>query len=84
MNVCDLDSPSGRLARAFAELKQSLAEVRETWNDDTARRFDQEHLREIPARLHLLVTAVDRLAGEVRQAERDCSDRPDDSDAPLR
>jgi uncharacterized protein YukE len=78
MTLCDLDSGIGRLSRAFAELKERVVDVKSQWNDETLRQFEEAHLRELPARMQLLVTAVERLADFVNQAERECADeRPE-------
>jgi len=78
MTLCDLDSGLGRLSRAFAELKERLADVKSEWNDATLQQFEEAHLRELPSRMQLLVTAIGRLSDVVAQAERECADeRPE-------
>lgn len=75
MSLCDLETGTGRIAQAFGRLKDRLKDVREQWTDDTLRRFEQDHLREIPNRLRLLLSAMEQLNGTLAQAERDCADR---------
>lgn len=74
MKLCDLDSGLGRLSRAFATFKERLADVKTEWNDARLEQFEKDHLREIPSRLQLLVTALDRLNDVIAQAERECAD----------
>ena len=78
MTICDLDSGVGQLSRAFADLKERLVDIKAEWNDATLQQFEQVHLREIPSRMQLLVTAIERLSDFVDQAERDCADQPDE------
>ena len=78
MTICDLNSGAGQLKEAFGQLKERWAAVQSQWRDDAGRDFEQMHLREIPARLQLMMTAVQRLSEALAQAERDCRDRDDE------
>ena len=75
MMRCDLDSGVGRLTKSLAELRERVQDVKTQWNDATMQQFEDNHLREIPARMRLLATAIERLSEVVAQAERECSDR---------
>jgi hypothetical protein len=77
MKVCDLNSGLGQLSHAFSRLKDRLAETKSDWNDGARRQFEQNHLSEIPARMQLLIAAVQRLSEVLEKAERDCEDRPE-------
>ena len=79
MKVCDLNTGLGRLAEGFSQLKDRLAEVKTQWNDEAIRQFEKNHLQEIPARMQLMLAAVQRLAEVVERAERECEDRPEES-----
>lgn len=74
MTICDLDGGIGRLSRAFKELKERLADIKSEWNDTTLQQFEENHLRDLPPRMQLLVTAIGRLSETIAQAERDCAD----------
>jgi hypothetical protein len=74
MKICDLNTGLGQLAHAHAKLRDRMADVKEQWNDEALRQFEKDHLEELPARLQLLVTAVQHLAEILEQAERDCEE----------
>ena len=75
MTICDLDSGVGQLSRAFTELKERLADVKSDWNDSRLQQFEQAFLTDVPSRMQLLVTAIERLSDFVDQAERECADQ---------
>lgn len=76
--ICDLESGVGKVSRAWADLKERLTDVKTEWNDATMRQFEEAYLRELPSRMQLLITAIDRLSDVIVQAERDCADeRPE-------
>jgi len=77
VRICDLNSGLGQLSHAFSQLKDRLAETKSSWDDGTRRQFEQNHLNEIPARMQLLVAAVQRLSEVLEKAERDCEDQPE-------
>lgn len=79
MRICDLNSGLGQLSQAYGKLKQRVVETREVWSDDAFRKFDQQRLNEIPARLQVLAAAVNRLAEILSDAERECGEPRDDS-----
>lgn len=75
MRICDLNSGLGQLSHAFSQLKDRLADSKADWDDASRRQFEQNHLAEIPARMQLLVAAVQRLNEVLEKAEKDCDDR---------
>jgi len=79
MRVCDLNTGVGKLSQAYSKLKEQWAQTQVHWQDDTCRRFEEEHLREIPARLQFLLAGVQRLAEVLEKAERECEDRADEA-----
>jgi hypothetical protein len=79
MRICDLNSGLGQLSQAYGKLRERLAETREVWTDDAFRKFDQQRLNEIPARLQVLAAAVNRLSEILSEAERECGEPRDDS-----
>jgi hypothetical protein len=64
------------MAHAAALLQTEWTAAKTHWNDAASRQFEEQHLREIPARLQLFVAAVQRFAAAVERAERDCGDEP--------
>jgi hypothetical protein len=79
VRICDLNSGLGQLSQAYGKLRERLVETREVWTDDAFRKFDQQRLNEIPARLQVLAAAVNRLAEILGEAERECGEPRDDS-----
>lgn len=79
MRTCDLNSGLGQLSHAFSQFKERLVEIKADWNDGTLQQFEATHLASLPARLQLMVAAVQRLAEVVEAAERDCADQPEAS-----
>jgi hypothetical protein len=77
LRICDLNSGLGQLSQAFSQLKDRLASTRSQWDDATRKQFEQTHLNEVPARMQLLVAAVQRLSDVLEKAEKDCDDRPE-------
>ena len=78
MKTCDLQAGLGQLAHAHRQLDAAWTAVQAHWNDEAGRKFEEQHLREIPARLRLFVAAVQRLSVAVEQAERDLSEDTND------
>jgi hypothetical protein len=74
VTVCDLETGLAQLAQAQTKLRERWAEAKTHWHDQASRQFEEEHLREIPARLQLLVAAVQRLSAVLAEAERECGD----------
>jgi hypothetical protein len=79
MKTCDLNSGLGQLSHAFSQFKDRLAQIKADWNDGTLQEFEATHLAPIPARVQLMVAAVQRLAEVVEAAERECADPPEAS-----
>jgi hypothetical protein len=74
MTICDLNTGLSQLTHAFSELRERWTETRQHWHDATSRQFEEQHLGEIPARLELMVAAVQRLAAVLEKAEQECQD----------
>jgi len=78
MKTCDLQTGLGQLAHASAQLDAAWTAAKAQWSDEVSRKFEEQHLREIPGRLRLFAAAVQRLAVAIEQAERDCSEDTND------
>lgn len=74
MKICDLHTGRNRLSRATKELREQWLETKESWNDDNARDFAQQHLEPLGPQVTLMLTAVNRLREVLEKAERECSD----------
>jgi len=74
VTLCDLQTGLGQLAQAQTHLRERWAEAKQHWHDQASRQFEEEHLREIPARLQLLVAAVQRLSAVLAEAEQECGE----------
>lgn len=74
MAICDLQTGLGQLAQAQTRLREQWALAKTHWHDQASRQFEEQHLREIPARLQLLAAAVQRLSAVLAQAERECGE----------
>lgn len=75
MRTCDLNSGLGQLSHAFSQLKDRLGATQSQWNDQARRKFEQDYLQEIPARMQQMVAAVQRLSEVLEKAEKECDDR---------
>ncbi len=63
-----------RLKRATRDLQACWEETRETWDDQAARDFQQQHLEPILPALRLVMAATSELDDIFRRAIRDCDD----------
>jgi hypothetical protein len=79
MKVCDLNSGLGQLAQALSQLKDRWGEVKSHWHDDASREFEEQHLAPLPVRLQRVVASAQRLAAVIDAAERELSDRAQES-----
>ncbi len=80
MNVCDLVTSSGHLQKATIQLGKVWAETQSTWQDETARAFEQQYLAPLPKQIRLLLTAASELHELLQKAERECRDERNEVD----
>jgi len=69
---CDLASGAAKLELAIKSLRTSLSVVEEQWNDETHRKFHENHLAPIEPSVRKMFDAIARIAEAVAAAERDC------------
>lgn len=69
-----LSVSKGMLADAAKELATAWKVARRDWDDETARRFEEEYLEPITPRIRGSLAAMDALAAMMAKAERDLSD----------
>lgn len=62
----------GTLARAMKDLLTRWAETRAQWNDENAKRFEQERLLNFEHDLRAAVGAMDAMSVLLQQIRRDC------------
>jgi hypothetical protein len=74
VTICDLQTGLGQLAQAQTRLREQWTIAKTHWHDQASRQFEEEHLRDIPSRLQLLVAAVQRLSAVLEEAERECGE----------
>lgn len=65
-----IQDADGRLRDDFAELSRLWREVRESWRDEQARRFEAEHLAELGPSLSRLAQSLAEFGEAVRRADR--------------
>lgn len=71
----ELHDGINRLKRATAELQRRWALTRETWNDQTAKTFEEDYLESMLPTLRLVVSATDELNDFFRKAVAQCQDQ---------
>jgi len=57
---------------AAKQLHRAWAKTRETWDDETARRFEEELLEPLSPKIRSAVDAIERLSTAANKAEREC------------
>lgn len=62
------------LADALKQLKVRWARTRQSWDDEAARRFEEEVLRTIEPRVLTAIKGLDHVADLVAAARRECED----------
>jgi uncharacterized protein YukE len=69
---CDLSGGAAKLELALKSLRTTLSAVEAQWNDETHRKFQEEHLAPIDPKVKSMLDAVGRMAEAIAAAERDC------------
>jgi hypothetical protein len=62
----------GQLHKALKELTIRWLEVRRSWTDVMAEKFEAEQIRPLEADLKSAVSAMDHIANVLAQVRRDC------------
>ncbi|HEX8524360.1 MAG TPA: hypothetical protein VF669_19045 [Tepidisphaeraceae bacterium] len=62
----------GVLARAMKDLMNRWHDTRAQWNDENAKRFEQERLINLEQDLRSAVSAMDTMSVLLQQIRRDC------------
>ena len=73
MKSCDLSGGAAKLELALKSLRTTLSAVEAQWNDETHRKFQEEHLAPIEPAVRRMFDDISRIAEVIAAAERDCS-----------
>lgn len=74
MRVCDLSTGAGHLMRAWRKLREKWADTKTHWNDPVSHQFEERYLRPLGPGVQGALTAIQRLAAVLEQAEKACED----------
>ncbi|MCL4210171.1 MAG: hypothetical protein HRU76_01650 [Phycisphaeraceae bacterium] len=61
-----------KLKNALQDLLVKWEETRGVWNDVRSQQFARQYLEPLDPAVRAAVAAMDRLASQIAQAERDC------------
>jgi hypothetical protein len=62
----------GRLRRAAKDLRTQWGEVKTVWHDENCRRFGENHIEPLLARLRTVELAMGHIAAVLQRARHDC------------
>ncbi|MEW6250075.1 MAG: hypothetical protein AB1716_05470 [Planctomycetota bacterium] len=62
----------GKLREAAKRLRQDWGEVQESWQDENARRFYEQHIAPLLARVRRMEQVMSQMAATVQKARHDC------------
>ena len=74
MKIVDLHTGAARLADALDQLEVAWQRTKVSWNDESRRHFEAEHLAPITPTIRMTLDAVSRLSEVLGRAERECLD----------
>ena len=72
MGMIDLGSPAAKVHSSLEALQEAWMDAQETWNDENARKFEEEYLVPLAFTVKLSLDAVNRMAETLHEAEREC------------
>jgi hypothetical protein len=72
MKSCDLSTGPAKLELALKSLRLTLSVVDQRWNDETRRKFQENHLASIEPSVKRMLDAVGRMAEALAACERQC------------
>ena len=61
-----------KLKRAGKDLRTQWNEVKGTWHDENSRRFEEQHLAPLLARLRTVELTMGHMATILQEARHDC------------
>ena len=74
MKSCDLSAGAAKLELALKSLRTTLAAVEQQWNDETNRKFHENHLAAVDPTVRGMFDAIARMHEIIAAAERHCGD----------
>jgi hypothetical protein len=74
MKSCDLTSGAAKLELAMKSLRITLSVVDQRWNDETHRKFQEEHIAPIEPNVKKMMDAIGRMAEAIAACERQCDE----------
>jgi hypothetical protein len=77
MKSCDLSAGAAKLELALKSLRTTLAVVEQRWDDETHRKFQENHLTPIEPAVRNMFDAIGRIAETIAAAERECDSESD-------
>jgi hypothetical protein len=72
MKSCDLSAGAAKLELALKSLRTTLSAVEEQWNDESHRKFRENHLASIDPSVRSMFDGISRMAEVIAAAEREC------------
>lgn len=72
MGMIDLGSPAAKVHSSLEALQEAWMDAQEKWNDENARKFEEEYLVPLAFTVKLSLDAVNRIAETLHEAEREC------------
>lgn len=74
MAMIDLGSPAAKVHSSLEALQEAWMDAQEKWNDENARKFEEEYLVPLAFTVKLSLDAVNRMAETLHEAERECAE----------
>ena len=74
LNLGLLTDAENRFRHDFVEFAKLWADVKQDWQDDRCRRFEQEHLSSLGPSLNRFTAALNEFTDKVRKADRMLAD----------
>jgi len=62
-----------KLKNAMLDLMAKWEETKEAWQDVRAQKIERDVIDELEPQVRSALSAMDRMASQIAQAERDCS-----------
>ena len=74
MRTWDLTAGMAKLDMALKTLEAKVADIGESWDDDSYHRFQETYLEPLRPRMRTMADAIHRLSDVLATAEQQCRD----------
>lgn len=74
MKGSNVHAAAGAMVEAFKEFRQRWSVVRESWDDDAARAFDEKVVGVLEARIKQAIKGASDMGALMERIERECGD----------